>query len=482
MTVAGFVFRNSPYFLKEVVASLRGLQLERRRYGSATEEMVAEALEREHWNSAHWSDWQSSRLKDVIKAARSAIGYSLAGRPHGGGADSSEVALRSWPLLSKEAVRRSPRSYLVEGAVGTRLYRSHTSGSTGTPICLWADRAAVRAWYALFEARWRRWNRVTRFERWAVVGGQPVVEIDRRTPPFWVWNAPMRQLYVSAYHIAPWSAEAIVQEMKKQRVVYLWGYASALSELSSEILDQGLESPQFKVVISNAEPLSGWQRDVIGRAFGCRVVSTYGMSEMVAGASECEHGGMHLWPEAGIIEVLNDEDEPVPPGQFGRFVCTGLLNDVMPLIRYEVGDCGALAPPDEACPCGRGLPMLRSIEGRVDDVVQTPDGRRIGRLDTVFKSDLPIRAAQIVQETPDELRVLLVPGEGFSERTEEHLAALVRSKTGAKMRVSIEKVADIPKGANGKRRLVVSKIEGARPEHSGSRSSRGAHGMMERMP
>ena len=91
-----------------------------------------------------------------------------------------------------------------------------------------------------------------------------------------------------------------------------------------------------------------------------------------------------------MVEVL-EAGAPVPAGTVGDLVCTGLLNADMPLVRYRVGDRGALAPADEGCRCGRTLPTLATVEGRVDDVLLTPDGRRIGRLDPVFKADLPVR-------------------------------------------------------------------------------------------
>src|SRR5262249_32972322 len=154
---------------------------------------------------------------------------------------------------------------------------------------------------------------------------------------------------------------------------------------------------KMSVAISNAEPLFDYQRAVIEQAFQCPVRETYGMAEIVSAASECEAGRLHAWPEAGILETINHagnivHDEP------GEFVCTGLLNEDMPLVRYRVGDRGAIEE-NARCECERTLPVFAAIEGRIDDTLYTTDGRRIGRLDTVFKSELPIKEAQIVQET-----------------------------------------------------------------------------------
>src|SRR5204863_3503874 len=125
-----------------------------------------------------------------------------------------------------------------------------------------------------------------------------------------------------------------------------------------------------------AEPLYEYQREAISRAFGCPVRETYGMAEIAAAAGECEHGSLHQWRDTGIIEAT-DGDGP------SDFICTGLINADMPLIRYTVGDSGKLSA--KKCPCGRNLPAIETIEGRTDDLLYTVDGRRIGRMDPVFK-------------------------------------------------------------------------------------------------
>src|SRR5206468_239017 len=142
-------------------------------------------------------------------------------------------------------------------------------------------------------------------------------------------------------------------------------------------------------------------------AFGCQLCETYGMAEIVAAASECPSGGLHLWPEVGCLEVVK-EGQSVRC-EAGDFICTGLLNSDMPLIRYRVGDRGILGNSKEFCPCGRTLPKLASVEGRSDDALYTSDGRRVGRLDPVFKMRLPLHEAQIIQETLNRVRVRYVP-------------------------------------------------------------------------
>ncbi len=139
-------------------------------------------------------------------------------------------------------------------------------------------------------------------------------------------------------------------------------------------------------------------------------------------------------------------------------VCTGLLNADMPLIRYEVGDRGAIAPPDSICPCGRSLPILQKVEGRMDDVILTPDGRRIGRLDPVFKGEMPVREAQIIQERLDLLQIRFVPDSSYRPADGKDLVRRLRERVG-NVDVRLEPVNHIPRTANGKFRAVINKLE-----------------------
>ncbi len=454
------LYHRLPYFpFKMAAASVRGSQLRRWRYGRETDGQVVRALERDRWPSARLEEWQGKRVRELLeRVSRDVPFYRRLMANWGQKTAESPFELNAWPVLTKDQVRESGVAFVAEGADYKAMFTLNTSGSSGTPLRLWITRRDLRAWYALFEARWRNWHGVNRRDRWAILGGQMVTRPGRSRPPFWVWNQSMRQLYLSSYHISEKTVGHYLYAMKNHRITYLYGYPSAMYDLSRRALDVGLQGPSLKVVLSNAEPLFDHQREAMTRLFGCPVRNTYGMAEMVCGAGECEHSTMHLWPEAGLVEVLDDNDRPVPRGEVGRLVCTGLVNTDMPLIRYEVGDRGALAPEDESCPCGRTLPILKAIEGRLDDVVVTPDGRKIGRLDTVFKADLPIRAAQIIQNEPGRLYVRVVVDVGFSDDTEKEVARRLRDRVGD-MEIQTEQIDRIPLGPNGKFRAVINRIQ-----------------------
>lgn len=442
------IYHSLPVGLRSLAVNLRGLYLERLRYGRDTERLVQEAFEREFWSAGQWQRWQAQRLAFVLKRAAATVPYYRRlweGRGRVGDESSSEF-LRNWPLLGKEEVRKDPRAFVADDCRIDRMVCENTSGTTGTPLKLWWSRETVRRWYALVEARWRRWYGVSMKNRWGILGGQLILDGRCRRPPFWIWNAPMKQLYLSSYHLYPEFLGDYAAAIQRYKVDYLYGYPSALYTLALGILDSGRRRMALTVVITDAEPLYDHQRKVISEVFQCPVYETYGMAEIVAAAGECAAGRLHLWPEVGHVEVVE-----------GELVCTGLFNTDMPLIRYRVGDRGTVSAEGAACECGRRLPVLASLEGRVDDVVVTPDGRSIGRLDPIFKSSLPIREAQIVQESANALRVRYVPAEGWSEEAARLICSRLQDKVGA-MEITLEAVTHLPRGANGKFRAVVNKV------------------------
>jgi phenylacetate-CoA ligase len=336
------------------------------------------------------------------------------------------------------------------------MFHEHTSGTTGKPLDVWWTRKTVRAWYALFEARCRRWYGVSRQDRWAILGGQLIMPRSQRRPPFWVWNAALNQLYMSSYHLAPDFISYYFDALKHYRIRYVLAYTSSLYAIANEALQVGRNDLQMIVAITNAEPVFDYQRRAVAEALHCPVRETYGMAEIVAAASECTVGKLHLWPEVGWVELFESAQSMASDPPRG-LVCTGLLNADMPLIRYRVGDSGVLPVLEEACSCGRTLPVLASIEGRTDDLLYTSDGRRIGRLDPVFKTQLPLREAQIIQEALDKIRIRYVPTVNFTPAVVRSLVQRLQERLG-RVEVLLERVDEVPREKNGKFRAVLCNL------------------------
>jgi phenylacetate-CoA ligase len=454
------IYHRLPYPLRVAAASIWGYYLRSWRYGSETERLVAETLERETWNAEKWKNWQEEKLAFILHRAATQVPYyrTYWQERRKKGDRSSWEQLSNWPILDKDTLRLQPSAFVAEDCNINKMYAEHTSGTTGTPLHIWFNRSTLIEWYAIFEARIRRWYGVSYKVPWGIFGGQVVAPITQKEPPYWVRNLSLNQIYFSVLHIAPWTFQAYIEEIKNSRLTHLIIYTNSLYSIACEVPSslQPIKS-ELKVIFTNAEPLFDFQRKKLEEVFGCPVKETYGLAEMVCAASECEHGNMHWWPEAGVPEIVNDEGEPGKPGETGRLIATGLLNPDMPLIRYDTKDLATQPAQDGRCECGRSLPLAGKFIGRFDDIIITSDGRKLTQLDTIFDPHLPLKEAQIVQTALDEFVIRVVPDNGWTKKDADYLVTELQKRVG-KISVQVKEEKQIERTWAGKFRIIVSRL------------------------
>lgn len=447
------LYRRLPAPARDLAAGAQGLRLRAWRYGPGAEALVDEVLERDRWSEDRWRTWLEQRRAAVLAHSGTSVAHHrrwFATHP-----DRDPAVPGDWPVLTKDDVR-AHLSDLVADDAPRRRYRDQTSGTSGSPLSIWTSRADLRAFFALHEARTRRWHGVSRHDRWAILGGQLVVPAGRERPPYWVHNRGLHQLYLSTHNLSPATVGDYVAELRRFAPTHLVVYPSAAAFLACLVLDAGLQAAGPRVVIANAEPVTAGQRALIEEAFACPVRETYGMAEMAAGASECEAGTLHLWPDCGVVEVVDDADRTVADGEPGRLVLTGLTNDTTSFVRYANGDRGRAPVWGAGCVCGRSLPVLPPVEGRVQDMITTPDGGRQFWFNPVFYG-LPVVEAQLVQERLDLVRARVVPGDGYDEATDRAIAERLRDRLPGVV-VRVERTSAIERGPTGKFVPVVSRV------------------------
>ena len=162
--------------------------------------------------------------------------------------------------------------------------------------------------------------------------------------------------------------------LQSQNPDYLQSFPSNLDELARRSLERGIRIPKLREVRAIGEVLTPDIRDLVREVWGVKVTDIYSAREIGYIALQCpEYEHYHVQSEGVIVEIINDSGEPCGPGQIGNVVLTSLHNFAMPLIRYRIGD---LAEPGADCDCGRGLPVLKRIHGRVRNMVTLPGGRK----------------------------------------------------------------------------------------------------------
>jgi phenylacetate-CoA ligase len=249
MSVALGIYNRLPARSRSIAASARGYYLSWWRYGRDTERFVDEAIERDSWDAGQWSKWQSERLQFVLDRARRHVPHYKALLTT---RSDDAIPLVEWPVLTKDELRKDAISFVADDCRVSRMFHDHTSGTTGSSLDLWLTRGTVKRWYALFEARCRRWYGVSRHDRWAILGGQLVVPVSQQKPPFWVWNAGLNQLYLSSYHLSPELIDSYLDAIVRYRVTYILGYPSAMYRLALRALQLGRKDIRLKVSVTNA--------------------------------------------------------------------------------------------------------------------------------------------------------------------------------------------------------------------------------------
>jgi phenylacetate-coenzyme A ligase PaaK-like adenylate-forming protein len=283
---------------------------------------------------------------------------------------------------------------------------------------------------------------------------------------FWRHDWANHALLLSSVHLRPENLPAYAIALERFRPVYLCGFPSCLYLLAEYYRQAHRPAPRLKAVLTSAETLLEHQRRAIEEVFATRVFDQYGQTEMQSFWYQCPAGRMHAHPLAGLTEILRPDGAPAAPGEMGEVVLTGFLNYAMPLLRYRVGDTARFAAGP--CPCGRAMPVIEEIGGRLDDVIFTRERGYLGRLDPVLKGVSHIVESQIEQETLDRLRIRFVPAPRFIAEDLHLLESNLRARVGRSVQLEFECTDRIPRAPNGKFRFVISRLERTVPKSSAS--------------
>lgn len=456
----GKLYTRLPVSFQNLAVSAYGFRWKKRRFGGIFSEELKEFKQRENFSAAEWQNYLTAQLRVMLLHAFDHVPYyresfTQAGIKRAELEKFELTDLNKLPYLSKQALRLEGEHNLLSDK---REYEGEffaSSGSTGTPTQILFSYPMHQRWSAAFEARIRHWAGVNKDVPRGMIGGRRVVPEGKATAPFYRYNYFEKQTYFSAYHISAETVRDYVLGMKRNRVAYMTGYAMSNYFLARFIKEAGLKAPQLQAVITSSEKLTDEMRSLFAEVYGCKTFDSWSGVEACALVSECEHGSLHISEDVGVIELLDDRGKPVEPGQEGEVVCTGLLNFDQPLIRYKIGDRMRLG--SQPCKCGRSMPTIEEIIGRVEDTVIGPDGREMVRFHGIFVGIPKIIEAQVIQLSLTRLEIKLVTMSRLSEDECQLIVNRMQSQLG-EIDVEISDVDSIPRTANGKFKSVISHI------------------------
>jgi phenylacetate-CoA ligase len=361
--------------------------------------------------------------------------------------------LQKVPILTKDNIRKNYPEKIIANDVDIKnCVIKSTTGSTGMPLKVayskeMLDYVRCVSFFVFLEFGLRLTDRFVR-----------ICDIGNENVPFPSFLKKLGILnweYLSIFD----PVESIIRSLKKLKPAVIFTFPSVLLLISKEIEEQNIIDINPRLVFTSGEVLSNSDRKKISTIFNSDVYSMYGTEENGLLAFECEkQTGYHVISDTAIIEMVKN-GRNVEEGERGDIVVTSLFNYSMPLIRYNIGDIGTFT--NKKCACGRGLPLIKSIEGRKDDFLILPSGKKVSpRVINVIEYIPGVAMYRTVQETKNRIVVNLIKGNGYSQKTIYEIKRHIKAGClGEAVEVEVNLVDELPREGRGKLRAVISKVK-----------------------
>jgi phenylacetate-CoA ligase len=370
------------------------------------------------------------------------------------------------PVLTKADIR-AHADELKADSWRDRLQYKATGGSTGEPMRFGFtresnDRRTAVMWRG-YEWAGSRMGRRTLF-LWAGAVGEPTRAHQFKDR---LYNAAFARRVLNSFSMTEANMSSFADAIDAYRPDVIVAYVGPLVRLAQWLIATGRRIHRPQSIIGAAEALHEFQREIIEQAFGCPAFNTYGCREFMLIAAECEQrNGLHVNADHLLVE-LRKPDSPASSGAAdlhkagtctGEVVITDLFNYGMPFVRYVNGDVATAT--SSTCACGRGLPLLRRVDGRVLDAIRTPAGHILPGefFPHMLKDVAGLERFQVVQRRLDQLDLVMVRGAGFDESSLAYIRREVAKVVGDSIELRCEFVDDIPLTPSGKLRVTVSHL------------------------
>lgn len=369
------------------------------------------------------------------------------------------VAFARVPTLSKALITANFEALKSQvPGYDKKMSKLTTGGSTGRPLIFMQDNN-FRDYVTANIQRHLTWGGHQLGEPQAYIWGanfEVTTSQSRRTR---LMDTLFNRFLTNAYLLSEERLKLFAEKIRQKRPSLLYGYPSAIYRFAEFVREQGMNDIKFDSMFSSAEVLYPQQRELIEATFGGKMFNRYGTRELGGVACECNaHTSLHVSVEEVFVEILDDNGQPVQPGQAGNIVVTNLNNYGMPFIRYRVEDMGSWSP-QQSCPCGRALPLLDLTQGRRIDLFKTRDRGLVwgGFASPLF--GLPgLKQFQLVQKSLDEVVVRIVKEGDLNETGMATIERTIHLALGDHVQINYEYLNEIPVVASGKYRYVISEL------------------------
>jgi phenylacetate-CoA ligase len=393
--------------------------------------------------------WVKEQLRHTLKMARS----TEYGRRVGGG-----DTIESWPLLEKESLRSRQKTFMT--GLNWLAAPAATGGTTGIPLKLFRPLPGI-----VFEQAAHDWlieamGADPKTCRIAIMRGDNIKNPSDLKPPHWNFRNGGRSMVLSSNLLMHETIHDYVKAMREFAPELIIAYPTSVETLSRLLNEHGLQL-HVPFVLTSSEVLKREAWQLLRDTLGCKLVDYYGQAERLAFAYAFAPREYHFLHGYGHIELIPFKSEKMTDsgrGSLYEIVGTSLWNDLMPLVRYRTGDLVRL--PDDWGPAeieevAMGLRPFSGVLGREQEILVCPKGVRLTGIDHIPRDVNHIIRIQVIQETLDDVRILVLPADGYTEADAAQLLHNARAKVPDSMRLRIETAERLERTPRGKTPLVI---------------------------
>jgi len=367
--------------------------------------------------------------------------------------------IQKLPIIDKETLRNNIDKIIVNKK--EKLMVSKTGGTTGKSLQVKYRAINMQERFAMLDDfRSRFGYELGKKTAW-FSGKSLLVQNDLKKNRYWKTDYLYKVRYYSTFHIKQDYLKYYVEDLIKFQPEYMVGFPSTMLEIANYGIKNKYNFPSrtIKAIFPTAESITPFMRMKIESFFKTKLYDQYASSEGAPFIFECVEGNLHLELQSGVFEVL---DESNMPTQSGRLVVTSFTTEATPLIRYDIGDSVVLEDSNKICSCGNNNPMVKKINGRIDDYIYSPQTGKInlGNISNTLKGTVGIQNFQVVQNDLNRITINLVIDKNcYSDVSESTFLKNWRDRVGNKMEIKISYQSSISVEASGKYRMVKNSIK-----------------------
>lgn len=415
------------------------------------------------WSLEKLEELQLKKLKLLLAHAYNHVPYyfDLWNRIKFNPNDLSTVKdLEQLPFLTKEIIKEN-YSKLISEKYKDRYFEKSTGGSTGVPLHFAYSQESYSRRNAVM---WRgyTWAGLPPGKKSIYLWGTSLGNVSfKEKIKDDLYNRFFNRTIMSCFDLNDLAFEEYVKKLNyinKKNPCVLVSYVNPIFQFAIWLKNNKKLNYSPESIITGAEPLHDYQREEIEKVFACKVFNSYGCREVMLIASECEkHSGMHINIDHLVAESVNNKGDVVK-NVTGELSITDLHNYAMPFIRYKNEDLVSIN--ETQCSCGRGLPIMSKVEGRVLDCIKTVNGNILPGefFPHFFKDFRGIQEFQVVQDRLEKLDIYIIKNVEFSLNDENSISVEICKILGEKIDIRFHYVDDIPLTKSGKRRVTISNI------------------------